>query len=297
MTSFRDVSVIVPSYNARRHLARCLRALRDGLPDIEVVVVDGKSADGSAEMVAREHPEVTLLTCSNHGWAHATNRGVEVTTRQFLLFLNSDAFATASAVDVMRARLQEDAEVAAVAPMLENEDGSRQAVFGLWYWPTWRPITRVTPVPLLSAACMMTTRAHFERIGAFDEVFFLYNEEMDWCRRARHAGYRLELVPRSVTHVGGGSTTKSPLLQLESQRGFVYLSSKHFPSWVTTCLREAMRMEGALLKRVDPRPEYRSMWSRLESLMTRAAYDESPFDLSGRGVPDILQPSPARGRG
>jgi len=297
MMTFGDISVVVPSYNARRHLVRCLETLREHLPDAEVVVVDGMSVDGSAEMVAREHPWVTLLRCSNHGWAHATNRGVELTTRPFLLFLNSDAFPTANAIDAMRARLRARTEVAAVAPMLENEDGSRQALFGLWYWPTWREITRITSVPLLSAACLMTTRAHFERIGAFDEGFFLYNEELDWCRRARRAGYLLEILPRSVTHIGGGSTVANPLLQLESQRGFVYLSTKHFPGWVTTCLREAMRVQGSVLKRVDPRPEYRSMWTQLESIMSREAYRESPFDLSGRGVPDVLRPSGARGRG
>jgi hypothetical protein len=138
---------------------------------------------------------------------------------------------------------------------------------------------------VISAACMMTTRDLFERVGAFDESFFLYNEELDWCRRARSGGFRVELLPTECTHVGGGSTTRSPLLQLESWRGFVYLSSKHWPSWVTACLREGMRGYGSVLKRVDPRADYRPMWARLESIMIREAYRESPFDLSGRGVP------------
>lgn len=285
MGTFGDISVVIPSYNGRQHLVRCLRTMQEHLPDAEVVVVDGGSADGSFEMVASEFPWVVLASCQNHGWAHATNRGMELATKRFLLLLNSDAFPTTAAVEALRERLRSDEAVAAAAPLLRNEDGTRQSVFGTWYWPNWWAIAHPTPVPVVSAACMMTTRELVERVGAFDETFFLYNEELDWCRRARSDGFRVELLPIEVTHVGGGSTVRSPLLQLESWRGFVYLSSKHWPSWVTTCLRETMRLHGLVLKRVDPRADYRSMWARLESIMSREAYAESPFDLSGRGVP------------
>src|SRR6187399_3501312 len=88
--AFADVSIVVPSYNARHHLERCLDTLREHAPGAEVIVVDGESADGSAEMVANKYPWVSLLTCANHGWGHATNRGVAIAKRQFLLLLNSD---------------------------------------------------------------------------------------------------------------------------------------------------------------------------------------------------------------
>lgn len=294
MTSFADLSVIIPSYNARHHLNRCLAMIREELPGAEVIVIDGDSADDSAGMVRREHPHVILRACRNHGWAYATNRGVELSTRRFFLFLNSDAYPTRHAVRAMRDRLLRRSDLAAVGPMLLNEDGTRQSLFGFWYWPTWRDITQPTEVPVLSAACMMTTRERFEQVGAFDESFFLYNEELDWCRRAHQSGFGLEMLPSTVVHVGGGSTTKNPLLTLESWRGFVYLSEKHWPAWTTTVLREAMRVQGFIFKRVDPRPSYRSMWSQMESMMKRGAYHESPFDVSGRGVPNL---SPSAGGG
>lgn len=295
MASFSDLSVIIPSYCAREHLDACLTTLRREVPGAEVIVVDGGSSDGSPELVREKHPEVRLHTCRNHGWAYATNRGVELSTRSVFLFLNSDAYPTRVAIEAMQQRLEAEPELAAAAPMLLNEDGTRQALFGFWYWPTWRDLTRPTEAPVLSAACMMTTREKFERVGAFDESFFLYNEEFDWCRRARRAGYSLEIVPHRIVHIGGGSTTRSPLLTLESWRGFVYLSAKHWPVWATELLRESMRVQGFVLKRVDPRPGYRSMWSQMESMMKRGAYRESPFDVSGRGVPD-LWPQVARGQ-
>jgi len=294
MASFADLSVIIPSYNARHHLARCLAMVQDELPGAEVIVVDGGSADDSAGMVQRDYPGVILHSCRNHGWAYATNRGVELSTRPFFLFLNSDAYPTRHAVLAMLERLDRRPDLGAVGPVLLNEDGTRQALFGFWYWPTWRDITQPTAVPVLSGACLMTTRKRFEQVGAFDEAFFLYNEELDWCRRAHQSGFGLEILPSTVVHVGGGSTTKNPLLMLESWRGFVYLSEKHWPDWVTLVLREAMRVQGFIFKRVDPRPSYRSMWSQMESMMKRGAYRESPFDVSGRGVPD-LSPTAARG--
>jgi GT2 family glycosyltransferase len=288
--SFTDLSIIIPSYNARHHLTRCLSGVRRDLPGAEVIVVDGASSDESAAMVARDFPEVRLHAGPNHGWAYATNRGVELSTRRFLLFLNSDAYPTRDAVLLMLERLEQKSQVAAVAPMLLNEDLTRQALFGWWYWPTWREITEPTVAPVLSAACLMTTRERFERVGAFDETFFLYNEELDWCRRAQNAGLELEILPVSVVHVGGGSTTKGPLLTLEGWRGFVYLSDKHWPRWVTGGLRQAMRLQGFVFKFFDPRPGYRAMWSELESIMKQRAYTRSPFEVSGRGVPNLCAP-------
>lgn len=293
MNPSSEISIVIPSYNGRKFLERCLTTLSTEAPDAEIIVVDGQSPDGSAQLVRDRFPHVRLRSCKNHGWAHATNRGVEVAERPYLLCLNSDAFVTEEALAAMRTRLHFARDVAAVAPMLNNEDGTRQALFGIWYWPTWKPITRPTPVPVLSGACLMTRRDVYESVGAFDENFFLYNEELDWCHRAKSAGYRLEILPTSVVHIGGGSTGKNPLLRLEEQRGFIYLSSKHWPAWVTSLLRQGMRFEGKIRKHLDGRPAHKAMWEALESTMAREAYLESPFQLSGRGIPSaLLRPEP-----
>jgi GT2 family glycosyltransferase len=293
----QDLSILIPSYNGRGHLHRCLTALRVAAPGAEVIVVDGSSTDGSPEMVEREFPEVRLSRVPNHGWAHASNRAAEMATRDYYLFLNSDAFVTEEALAMMHDRLTHSHETGAVAPMLMNEDGTRQKLFGVWYWPVWRPVTRPLTAPVLSGACFMATRRCFERVGAFDETFFLYNEEFDWGSRARALGYRLEILATEVVHVGGGSTARSALLEQEAQRGFVYLSEKHWPEWVTRGLREVVRIEAWLGKHLDPRPRHRIMWESLESTMQRKAYTESPFELSGRGVPPMnFSPDPQAGQ-
>lgn len=283
MTELPSLSIVIPSYNARDLLARSLATLQQVAPEAEVIVVDGASVDGSADMVERDFPEVILVRQKNHGFAHATNRGIERASRPFVLLMNSDLFITREALDSMHARLATDVRLGAVAPRLVNEDGSRQRVFGAFYWPNWIEVKEASRVWLLSGACFMTRRDVIERVGALDESFFLYNEEYDWCTRCRDAGYHLEMVPEPVVHVGGGSTGKSPDLTLEAQRGFLYVAQKHAPTFVAEALRRAMLFEGYCKSRIDPRPEHRSMWAKLESIMRREAYLESPFPVSGRG--------------
>lgn len=286
------IAVVVPSYNGRALLERTLVTLEQVLSEgprpveAEVVVVDGRSRDGSFEMVQQKFPWVTAVSCENHGFGHAINRGLERTTAEYVLLLNSDLYLTRAAMDSMYARLERHRDLGAVQPLLLNEDGTRQKVFGAFgviYTPNWRDVNVPTSVPIVSFACAMTRRDVLQRVGALDENFFLYNEEYDWCLRARRAGFSLEVVPETVVHVGHGSTSPSPDLVLEAQRGFLYFAHKHGPRFVAEGLRLAMQFEGYCYSRIDPRPQYRSMWAKLEALTTKHDLLDSPFRLSGRG--------------
>ena len=283
MSELRSLSIVIPSYNARALLRRALRTVGIAAPEAEVIVVDGASHDGSADMVRAEFPHVRVLEQPNHGFAHAVNRGLEAAERSYLVLLNSDLFVTRAALETMVARLATDPKLGAVAPVLLNEDGTRQHVFGSVYWPNWMAVRRPMRVPMVSGACLMTRRDVLRAVGGLDENFFLYNEEWDWCARLWRAGYHVELVPDEVMHVGGGSTHRSPELLLEAQRGFLYFWHKHGPKPLLEAFRLAMLFEGWSKSRIDPRPQHRAMWKQLESMVRRQAYLESPFPLSGRG--------------
>jgi GT2 family glycosyltransferase len=278
-----DLSIVIPSYNGRDVLRECLGILERVAAEAEVIVVDGGSSDGSPAMVRESFGRVRLLEVSNHGWAHATNRGLEVARGRYLLMMNSDLFVTREALEAMVSRLAEDPGLGAVGPVLLNKDGSRQWGFGALYWPHWTAMNRAVRINLLHFACCMTRRDVVERVGAMDENFFFYNEEFDWCWRVGRAGYRLELRPERVVHVEGGSTPDNPDFLFEAQRGSLYLMHKHFPALVAQPFRRLLQLEGWLLSSLDPDHRRRPMWARLESLARRGAYTESPFPLSGRG--------------
>ena len=117
--------------------------------------------------------------------ALSVNLGIEASTGDYVLLLNSDLFLTQEALVSMIERLSANPQVGAVAPSLHNEDGSRQLSFGLFgglYWPNWLAVKKPSSVPLVSFACVMTRRDALTRLGALDENFFLYNEEYDWLR-------------------------------------------------------------------------------------------------------------------
>jgi len=190
--------------------------------------------------------------------ALSVNLGIEASTGDYVLLLNSDLFLTQEALVSMIERLSANPQVGAVAPSLHNEDGSRQLSFGLFgglYWPNWLAVKKPSSVPLVSFACVMTRRDVLTRLGALDENFFLYNEEYDWCLRARQAGFDIEILPAPVVHVGAGSTSPSPQLVLEEQRGFLYFASKHTSPFIANWLRRVMRGQGFVLKHLDPRTQ------------------------------------------
>lgn len=280
----RDLSVIIPSYNGGRYLGRAIGDLLAIAPEAEVIVVDGGSTDDSCELVRRDFPEVTLLEVDNHGFSHATNRGVEASTRPLVLFLNSDLFLNREALEAMAEALRRDVTVGAVGPHLFNEDGTRQHHFTWLYWPRYLPaLSGPFLVSVLCGACIMTRRDVLDEVGLLDETFFLYNEEYDWCERVRDAGLSVQLLPVGVTHVGGGSTVGSPELTLERYRGFLYLLRKHRRPYLPA-IRWLMQFKGWYYKRFDRDPDWRKMWAELERLTSARDYEHSPYPLSGRGV-------------
>ncbi len=277
------LSIIIPVYNGRSVLERALSILESDAPNAEVIVVDGGSTDGALELVQTRFPWVRLLQVTNHGWAHATNRGFEIASRDVLLTMNSDLFPTKAALEMMLERLEAAPEVGAVGPVLLNLDGSRQWGFGTLYWPNWRKIRRPTRTNLVHGACLMTRRDVLERVGGFDENFFFYNEEFDWCWRVGAAGFRLEVMPCEVVHVEGASSGRTPEIQIEQNRGSLYLIAKHFPAVIVEPTRHFFHLLGWLGSFLDPRPAFRPSWAAVESLAKRKAYLETPFPLSGRG--------------
>ena len=236
-----DVSVIVVTWNALDLIDPCLDAvLGDGGEgvDLEVIVVDNASTDDTVNHVRTRYPAVQVVeTGRNGGMAAGNNAGMAVATGRSFLLLNSDAYLHAGALRTLLERL--DAEpagtVAAVAPRLQNVDGSPQrSVRG---FPTvWRYATeflylrRLAPrsrafnafygggvdldqpqrVDWVTGACLLVPRDAVDAVGVMDEAYFMYGEEVDWLLRMRDAGRRVCWEPRAIaTHVGGGSARSS----------------------------------------------------------------------------------------
>jgi N-acetylglucosaminyl-diphospho-decaprenol L-rhamnosyltransferase len=242
-----DVSVVVVTYNSMPELGRCLESVSGH----DVVVVDHGSTDGSVELVRERFPQVRLIEQENRGFGAGMNTGMRAAGGRYFLLLNADAWVLGDAVEKLRAFADEHPDAAVVGPRLLNPDGSLQpSVRG---FPTlWRLATeyfflrKLAPrsrllnafhgagfdhrsmreAEWLGAACLLVRREAADDVGLFDEDFFLFSEEVDWCWRFREAGWKVLFFPGAeVVHVFTASY--SPSLFNELVRGHLRFLAKH----------------------------------------------------------------------
>lgn len=232
------LSVIIVSWNTRDLLAQTLSTLRVALEGIvaQVFVVDNASTDGSPHMVEKDFPFVVLIRNEiNEGFAKANNKALPITTGEYILLLNSDTIVEKDAIRTLVRFLDEHPHIGMIGPKVLNIDGtfqhaSRRALptpqnafaylFGVK--KLCRKSTLASeyknenknpddegPAQALSGAVMMFRRSVYEAIGGLDEDFFMYGEDLDFCKRARDAGFAIWYVPSAhIVHIGGQSSKK-----------------------------------------------------------------------------------------
>jgi GT2 family glycosyltransferase len=288
----------VVTFNALPWVERALESVRGN----ETIVVDHGSADGTVELVRGRFPEVRLIEQENKGLGGGSNAGMRVATGDWFLLLNSDAWATDGALERLVAFGEAHPEAAVVAPKLRFPDGRLQrSVRG---FPTlWRLATeylflrklaprsralnafygdgfgydRPLEAEFLMGAVLLVRREAADTVGLFDEDFFMFSEETDWCYRFRQAGWKVLFTPDAeFVHVGGASTRQnwSPMFR-EQVRGHLRFIAKHRGA------REAERGRRLLLASL-----------RLRGLVFRGdrgrSYGETARWLAGSSVEELL---------
>jgi glycosyltransferase involved in cell wall biosynthesis/GT2 family glycosyltransferase len=218
-----SLDVVVVSYQSARHLDACLASVPVGAT---VTVVDNNSTDASAA-VAASRGAVVVQNQENRGFAAAANQGARLGAADLLLFLNPDAVLCEDCAARLSAALAGDPSAAVAGPRLVTPSGEEQRAW--WPFPSaarsWIEATGLhhgrrsrasTYVPFVVGACFLVRRSVFEALGGFDEAFWLYGEEADFCRRARDAGWRVRYVPDAVAcHAGGASREAAGIARVQ----------------------------------------------------------------------------------
>jgi N-acetylglucosaminyl-diphospho-decaprenol L-rhamnosyltransferase len=201
-----------------------------------VLVVDNGSSDGSVDLVRDRFPGVLLIAnASNRGFSAANNQGVEQARGRYLLLLNSDAEVEPAALRALVAYADEHPPAGVIGPKLLNPDGTLQPSGGRFPTPmstaasllglnrltgrprygTRRDYDLPAEVDEVSGAAMLIRREVIDRIGGLDEGFAWGYEDIDFCLRARRAGWRVHYVPSArVIHQWGGSMRQAPALTI-----------------------------------------------------------------------------------
>ena len=235
MQSELDISVIIVSLNTSAVLAECLENLRiasQGLR-VETIVVDNGSRDDSVQRVRRDWPDVSIIeTGENLGFGRANNLAMEKARGRYIVLLNSDAFLAADALQKSVKYMDEDPAIGLAGARLIGRDGSwqpsarmfpsiltdafvlsglsnrfpRSRIFG-YFDRTWADQTQPMSVDWVPGAYTIIRAEALKKVGLFDARFFLYYEEVDLCKRIKHAGYSIWYWPDVVViHIGGESS-------------------------------------------------------------------------------------------
>ena len=241
------LSIVIVTWNAYKYVEECLRSLAPICADnAEVIVVDNASSDGTPQLIEQEFPNVKLLRNeSNCGFAKANNIAMAVSRGKYVCLVNSDVNVPGSCVPPMLAYMDEHPEIGLLGPRMRTANGAIGRSYmrfpSLWKMfcralaldrllPNCRVFggflmgdfdnTRTAPVDVLNGWFLLIRRSALEQVGGLDEGFFMYGEDIDWCRRFHKKGWQVVYYAGSeALHYGGGSSRKAPIqFYVEMQR-------------------------------------------------------------------------------
>ena len=259
------LTVCLVTFNSGRVIEPCLRALRNALRSTHITyelrIVDNASQDDTVDQIQRLWPGASIIVNpENYGYARAINQAAASSQAEWLLFLNPDTLVSTD-IFVMLQHIHALGDVSIFSPLLV--DSQRKPIRTAYKWPTLtkelvrlfglagilrralpsiqnalpsrarftfpKPIGKGLMVDYVAGACLFIRRSTWTTVGPFDEHFFLYHEEMEWCWRARQKGVQVFVIPaiRAVHLVKQSSRGRPSEVLVWKYQGLLYFYKKH----------------------------------------------------------------------
>ena len=230
------VSVIIVSYKVRYYIEQCLYSVLRSVPDAEIFVVDNDSADGSVEFLHKRFPQVEVIDNGcNAGFGKANNIALAKATGRYVLFLNPDTVVAERTIPGCIEYMDAHPDTGAVGVRMQYGDGhfaleSRRSLptpsVAFWhmtgigrlfshsrvfakYHLSYLDRDRECRIDVVSGAYMFIRKEALDKIGGFDEAFFMYGEDIDLSYRILQQGYKNCYLPLPIVHYKGESTNKT----------------------------------------------------------------------------------------
>ena len=216
------VSIIIPHWNGIETLSECIDSLlKSTFGSYEVIVVDNASSDGSQAWIKESHPHIKLVeNDQNYGYAGGCNRGADVASGKFLVFLNNDTIQKSDWLHYLVKLMQKDNTIAAAQPKILNYyqknmfdyAGGSGGYMDMFCFPYARgrlfleqeedqgQYNDAKKCFWASGTAIMVRKELFVEAGKFDEIFFAHMEEIDLCWRLQAMGYNVWVEPRSIVY-------------------------------------------------------------------------------------------------
>lgn len=244
-----DICIVIVSWNVKDLLKDCLESIQEDNCDVDVetIVVDADSADGTPEMVRDLFPTVVLVEPEfNTGFSKGNNIGIAHATGHYIFMLNPDTRVVKGSIQALYDFMEAHPKTGVIGPQLLNPDGtvqsSRRRFPTFWtavFESTWlQPFApkaildtfyvrdhqddETVSVGWVDGAAMFTRKAVLDQVGGLDEGYFMYSEEMDWQRRVQAAGWEITYYPLpQIYHYRGASSD-----QVSTKRHIYFQNSK-----------------------------------------------------------------------
>lgn len=264
-----ELSIVIVNFNSGKYLYETIRSIYDQAPEInfEIIVVDNNSSDNSVEKVKESFSDVKVIELKeNTGFASANNSGVKSSLGEYILILNNDTEIFKNSIEVLLSEIKENPDYGIISPLLQYGDGSPQLSFGsdpgliseffLKYFSKTLYNIRLflsrgnfeKDVDWISGACFLISSDLYNRLGGFDERFFLYYEDADLGKRIREEGFTNHITSKSkIIHFLGKSTGPlfSDLLPV-IKKGHLYYYRKHNTKTSFTLLKNYLIIKYSL---------------------------------------------------
>ncbi|MFO7807588.1 MAG: glycosyltransferase family 2 protein [Candidatus Moraniibacteriota bacterium] len=241
-----DISIIIINYQSQELLKKCIKSINENLEELkaEIIIVN----NDSKKIVLDKEPNRKTLSIeiiesgTNLGFAKACNSGAKKARGKFILFLNPDAFLTNNSLLEAINYLEKNPDTGALGgKIIENKTGAPQPwtsgkktslnkiLFKNTIAKPWKK-NRVTKVDWVSGTALLTPKETFFQIGGFDENFFMYFEDQDYCLRVKNIGKKVVFHPEfQITHYNGKSWSDKKKQKKQYFRSQQIFFKKHMP--------------------------------------------------------------------
>lgn len=264
------ISAVIVNWNTRDMLLECLASLdrQEGVFDKEVIVVDNGSTDGSSKAVRSAFPDTILIENSvNTGFACANNLGINKSTGDYVCLINSDVELLDGCLFKMMVYMESDLRIGVAGPKILNPDRTLQNSCrkfpSLWnnlclalgldkvfkHIPVFSgehmryfPHDIQMNVDYLAGCFLMVRRGALTEVGLLDERYFIYQEEVDWCKQFHKMGWKVSFYPgAAVVHHHAASSSKDPVrFTVARQKALVQYWQKHHSAMSGWALRSIL---------------------------------------------------------
>lgn len=253
-----DISIIIVNYNNCNLLQKCVESVISFTEDItyEIIIVDNNSTECNPEQIIPEINNLILIrNIENHGFAKANNQALKIAQGKYILFLNNDTIFIENTLKKIFNYTEALNKPTIVGCKLLNENGTNQISIGKFdsliynisisfflyklfpyskifnrYYLNYFDFKSPTNVDFVKGAFLLCDKNSVDKLNGFDEGFFFYGEEVDFCYRFRKIGGNIIFYPETkIVHLGGASTDSNLKFKFENQaKGRIQFYQKHF---------------------------------------------------------------------